>query len=144
MAVHFEFVSALICEKILREFDGVTSAIRIVDVFPVSDESKALEFFAVVSLKAVPVPEGERFRITVALVDPHGERHALPEPPGQPYELLMPFGDPSVPGGVSFGLHLTVIPKNGGTHYVEIYVDGDIVTRIPFTIRKQTAASPSE
>lgn len=87
----------------------------------------------------MPVPEGEKFRITVALVNPLGERESLPEPPGQPYELRMPLGDPSVPGGIAFGLHLTVFPRNKGTHYVEIYVDGDVVTRIPFTIRKPAA-----
>ena|SRR5208283_332642 len=141
MAVHFEFVSALICERILREADGVTSAIRIVDVFPISNEAKSIEFFVVVSLKAVPVPEGDEFRITLALVNPLGERGPLPEPPGQPFKLMKPFDDPSVPGGVAFGLHLEIVPKHTGTYYVEINLDGEIITRVPFTVRRLAAAS---
>ena len=54
MAVHFEFVSALICERILREVDGVTSAIRIVDVFPISDETRSIEFFVVSPSRQFP------------------------------------------------------------------------------------------
>ena len=142
MAVKFEFVSAFICERVLMEADGVTSAIRIVDIFFVPEgapEEAIVPFYLIVLLKTVPVPD-EEIRIGVTLIRANGERERLPDPPGQPFKLQLFSGDPSIPGGFSLILHANIKPRNMGTCFLEIDVDGEPVTRVPFTLRRPIQA----
>lgn len=140
MAVKFEFVSAFICERVLQEEGGIVSAIRIVDVFFVPEgapEDTPISFYVVASLKTVPVPDSE-VTVGITLVRTTGEHEQLAQP--QKYHLLSYNNDPSIPGGFNLLMQLNVKPKNMGTCYVEIEVDGTVV-RIPFTFRRppQTA-----
>jgi hypothetical protein len=138
MAVTFPFVTALLCEKVLTEPGGVHSAIRIVDIFQIAADAPpetVVQFFALISLKTVPVPDA-KVRVRVSLVGPSGKREQLPDPPDQPYGLPLFEGDKSIPSGLSMVFQINVKPTNFGTGYVEIEVDGQLAVRIPFTIRK--------
>jgi hypothetical protein len=138
MAVKFPFVSAFLCERVLQEKDGIVSAIRIVDVFQIPEDAPSetvIQFFAVVSLRTVPVPD-EEVRVGVTIVNALGERQRLPDPSEKPFRLSALDGDASVPNGISLIMQLNIKPKNMGTCFVEIDVDGEVVTRIPFTIRQ--------
>jgi hypothetical protein len=79
MAVKFPFVSALLCERVLIDQDKLVSAIRIVDVFQVPEgtpEGTAIQIWAIVTLKTVPVPD-ETVRVGAWLVGVSGERKRL-------------------------------------------------------------------
>jgi hypothetical protein len=148
MAVKFQYINALICERALQEADGVTSAIRIVDIFHVpesSPESAVIQLFVIASLKASPVPV-EPFTIGVALIKTSGERVELPPPPGfeQPFALPQFKDDPSIPNGISLVLQIGVKPTNMGTCFIEIDVDGEAVTRVPFTLRRPPAEKTAQ
>jgi len=138
MAVRFPFVSAFLCERILTEQDGIASAIRLVDIFQVPEnavEHAVVQFWAVVTLRALPVPDDE-ISVGVFLVRTSGERTRLPDPPPDRKFKMRDFNpDLTLPGGLSLMLQLNVKPKNAGTCFLEIEVDGEVVTRIPFTIR---------
>jgi hypothetical protein len=83
----------------------------------------------------VPVPN-EEVRVGVTLVRVSGERERLPDQLKKPLNLWETNPDPSIPGGVSLVVQMQVVPKNFGTCYLEIDVDGELVTKIPFTIRR--------
>jgi len=137
MAIKFPFVSAFLCERVLQEHDNIISAIRIVDIFQVPKklaEHTAVSFYAVVSLRTVPVPD-EQVRVKIAMVQVSGDREYLPDPPGQPYDLRKLTPDPSLPGGVSLIVQLNLRPAHEGLCFLEIEIDGEIAVRIPFTIR---------
>lgn len=137
MAVKFQSVSALICERILQEADGITSAIRIVDIFQIASDTPPdalIQFWVLIMLKALPVPD--KFKIGVTLVRADGEREKLPDPPGQPLSLVKFADDPSIPSGVTLAIQMNIKPKKVGTSYVEVDADGEALIRIPFTIRR--------
>jgi hypothetical protein len=143
MAVKFEFVSAFICERVLREEGGITSAIRIVDIFFVPEDAPeyfAVSFWVVISLKTMPVPDVE-VNVGTSLIRTSGERERLAEPTA--YRLLSYNNDPSIPGGFNLLMQLTVKPKNMGTCYVEVDIDGEALVRVPFTLRRPIQTEPN-
>jgi hypothetical protein len=139
MAVKFPFVSGFLCERVMTEKDDIPSAIRMVDLFYVPDglpEGTGIQFWAFVMLKIVPVPE-VKAKVSISIVNSKGERQSLPPPTPDGMIELSPFqGDRSVPGGITLILQFNVIPKNLGTCYVEVDVDGENAIRIPFTLRR--------
>src|SRR5260370_21787037 len=137
MAVKFPFVTALICEHILEETSGVISAIRIVDIFQVPDgappQGAVVHFWVLVTLKTVRVQQ-EEFRVGLTLVYTSAEREKMATQPG-PLKLFRRFADdPSMPGGLTVKIQMNVTPKKMGTHYIEVDVDGELVTTVPFTM----------
>jgi hypothetical protein len=138
MAVHFEFVNAFICDRLLTEKDNVNSAIRIVDIFFVPEgtpEDAVVQFYAVVLLKTLS-PTEDDISVKVTLIGSTGRRDQLPDPPEQPYRLNIPFGDPSIPSGITFAMQCNVRPKTMGTAFLEVEVNGIVVAKIPFTLRR--------
>jgi hypothetical protein len=138
MAVEFPFITAFLCERVLFDQDKLVSAIRIIDLFNVPENSPdtfVLQFFAVISLRVAPPVPDEQVRIALWMRRVSGEREQLPGPP-EPFKLQDANSDPSSPGGVSLVIQLNVIPKNLGTCYIEVEADGKLVTKIPFTIRR--------
>jgi hypothetical protein len=137
--VKFPFVSAFLCERVLLDQDKLLSAIRIVDIFQIPEgtpEGTAIQFWAIVTLKTVPVPDEEVY-VAITLVRVSGERERLPDQfGGKPLRLRDQTPDPSLPGGISLIVQLNVIPKNFGLCFLEVDVDGETLVRIPFTIRR--------
>ena len=130
--------SAFLCERILQEPDSVLSAIRIVDVFYVPElpayapEGTAVvaELHCLVILKAHPGYR-DRNSIEFKLLNTKGD--------------LTPLGDASmtdfagrlgndVPGGANITLKLNLGVKNFGTCYICVYLDGEEIIRVPFTL----------
>jgi hypothetical protein len=143
MPRRFQFASAVICERIIEEKDGVFSALRLVDNFHIPEnfpENASVKFHVVIQLKAVPVPK-ESFRITAAIINPAGQRLALPPPP-EPFKVPED-ADPTVPGGVSLIFQVSVKPHTLGTYFLVIEVDGEEEVRVPFTLRRKSAVAPA-
>jgi hypothetical protein len=139
MAVNFEFVSAFLCERVLTEASGVSSAIRIVDIFYVPEnppENFRVQFFVMLLLKTMPVPKETKIQISVTLIRPTGQREQLPDPPDQPYLISIFENDPSIPSGFNLNIGLALKGDELGTFLLEFNVDGTPVTRVPFTLRR--------
>ena len=141
MAVKFEFVNTVICEKVLTEVDGITSAIRIVDLFFIPEnapETFVIQFTVIIALRAF-ITSPEEFRVGITLIGPTGNRQRLPDPPEQPYKLSIFENDPSVPSGFTLIIGCAVKPTKLGTCYLEVEVNGEAITKIPFTLRRVPA-----
>jgi hypothetical protein len=137
MPARFQFITALLCEKVLQEGDGVTSAIRIVDVFQIPSDKLGeaiIQFCLVASLRTVPVKE-QQLHVALFLVGPSGKRERIKELPEGPYPVVPFVGDPSVPGGLNLAIQLNIKPLKFGTGFIEIEVENEVVARVPFTVQ---------
>jgi hypothetical protein len=133
--------SVLLCQNALTEPDGVISAIRIVDIFFVSEKPAdapenllpLVQAYACVILKTVPHYTEEHV-IQLKLINTIGEVSNLGEP------ITLPFaakpGMQDVPGGISINAQLNIGVKRLGTCYVCVHLDGEEIARTPFTLLK--------
>lgn len=125
------------CEKALREADGVTSAIRLVDVFSYASlpniplEQQAVAMNVVAAIRSSTLSLGHH-TIRLDLVRPDGERKAGAEIIDAEVEAPK---FPPAPHGVNLIVHLGVIPKQDGVHQWVLLFDDEEVLRIPFTLR---------
>ena len=146
MPINLLSLSGLVCERVLQERDGVFSAIRIVEIFNVPEgihEDATIQFYVLAILRATEATS-EEFRIGVTLIRSSGERDRMPDPPNQPYRMPAPIeGAPEAPPGLTIVIQMNVKPKNMGTAFVEIDVDGTII-RIPFTLRRPPVAEQNQ
>ena len=128
------YASALLCERILEEKDNVLTLIRVVDLFgvPSSELGKAdIQFFLVLSLRAEPYDTP--FTLGITLIGTDGVKTKLPPPPAMPYKFA---GTPdSLVGGFAFVSQLLIKPTRFGVCYIELEMDGEVIMRVPFTIR---------
>lgn len=140
---HIINVSAFLCEKTLREPDGVLSAIRIVDLFRVG-----------VGLPpGVILPEGvlphiQAFGCVLIKSKPGRYEHIVQlkientvgeiSDAGEPLTLLMANkpGMEDLPSGVAIQAEINIGVKRYGTCYFLVYIEGDEAARIPFTIQQ--------
>lgn len=135
-------VTAVFCEKVLQEADGVLSAIRIVDkvIFELPkgaphDVSPAVELTALISLKSGDA--SGKFNVQLVPHSPSGKSMKIPEPV------------PLVLQGAEHGNNLIikmVLPiKEEGLFWFDVVVDGTVMTRMPLTvIRKQGEEQPGQ
>ncbi len=136
MAVDFPFKSIFLCERVLQEKqDDVLSAIRLVDAFVVPKERTdtfLVQFTLVLQLKSLAPIDPAGYRLTVTLIRSTGEREGLIES-----EIIHPeskFTDPSIPWGVGAVVPVKLLVRNLGTAYLEIDINGSVVSAVPFTI----------
>lgn len=141
-------VSAFICEKLLRETDGVLTAVRLVDLFfvpelPTSMPDEAtfpgpfISAVAVVSIKSAPGDTSEHL-IEMKIMKPDGETKVLGEPTPGRFESRL---GSRVPGGLTAAVQMNLNLRRAmiGQHYLCVSVDGEEVTRVPFTLLPQSA-----
>jgi hypothetical protein len=138
-----ELLSAgvFICEKVLREIDGVASAVRIVDIFYAEDPlpdlpvdvkfGQLVQAHAFISLKAKPT--GLAYPVVVRLEAPDGETKDL-DP------LSVEFSSTpglDAPTGASIDVQLNIATQTLGTWMLRVLLDGKEVARAPFSILKR-------
>jgi hypothetical protein len=131
--------SAILCEKVLYEADGVISAIRIVDIFSVpknpagtpEDALPEIQFYALVALRAEPAHD-QPHELVIKLLNTVGELNALGPP--TPVETMMSPLGPTVPGGVTLSIQVNIAVKRFGICFLCVYLDGEEITRTPFTL----------
>jgi hypothetical protein len=131
-------LSVLTCQAVLREEDGVASAIRLIDVWYVPEPLPEappgvlplVQANVLVILKAEPGYQQEH-EIRVKLQNTVGEISDIAEAlKSNPISRL----GPEVPGGVTIQVQLNLAVKKLGTCYLLIYFDGELVTRAPITL----------
>ena len=130
--------SLILCERVLHEEDGVTSAIRIVDIFYVPKKPEGApenilplaQAHGLVNLKAEPNHEQEH-ELEFRTINTVGEVQSL----GPPMKIKFTSRvGPQSPRGVTADIQLNVLVKRFGTCFLCVHLDGDEVLRTPFTI----------
>jgi hypothetical protein len=146
---HIISVGAFICEKILREADGVLSAIRLVDFFNIQDTPRdnmpmpvsagaipgellpTVHFFVCVIIKAKPGRYSHRVLVKIQGID--GDISDVGTPMVIPLESNPDMGN--VPSGAVVTIEMNVGVKRFGTCYLRVYLDDVEATQVPFTLR---------
>lgn len=133
--------AAFTCERILRETDGVLTAVRLVDTFTVRRPPKLPPNLAPIVQCWILIyfKSGDtRGRYAVSLV--------MRSPSGQ----LSPIGDPMPidlkggPQGVTLAIELTFGVKEMGLHWIDVLLDGERVTSMPITLQEGQAPEPRQ
>ena len=132
---HFLSANLILCEKVLRETDGIASAIRVVDVirFDVpanQDPTKGrvdLSLFA--QVKTDP-GFSEKLSVQLYLVRPDGNR----QPAGGPYAVNAATALPDSAGGFSVTGHIAIVTQQTGIHYLVLTVEGTDIAKTAFTL----------
>jgi hypothetical protein len=137
----------VICERALREADGVLSAIRIVDYFvapppeilaEVPLERQAVQMTILGGIR-VTRDDDENHEIVLTLVRPNGEESPNVLATGQP----IPVGRiPDIPRQVWVVAQIGVTPKQFGPHYFKISLDGAEIARVHFTLAQYSKDDP--
>jgi len=142
---------AAVCEKVLREPDGVFSAIRIVDILTLKEELisppanlpegaqtvaaiQILNLTLLVALKSGDVT-GEHL-IRVVMRDPNDK--TIPLPPGELPVVLK--GNDGANYVLTFGLPLNA---RSGQYWFDVLWDGDVLTSVPLKLQREDAANVS-
>lgn len=128
--------SLLICERTLTEADGVTSAIRIVDVHYVQPDpdvppEKRPINISVHFMAKFPAGDESDHSVAVRIERPDGEviDIATSEPAHPSRDKFV-----GLPQGISVILRFGVFPKVLGTHFIVVVLDGKHTVRAPFTL----------
>jgi hypothetical protein len=133
-------ISAVLCEKILTDKDGVASLIRIVDRFYVDVDEIPTAIRDRVGLSAwlhVNFKSGDargKKTLKVKPVSPSGE---------VPLEIVTPIVFEGGPHGQSIHAELTMAVKEEGVYWLEVYLDDTLYTKTPLHVvfRKRAEAT---
>jgi hypothetical protein len=127
--------AAFLCEKVLREGDGVLSFVRVVDRFirprpsavPKGAQILPIQVMLVASFKSGGLPTGP-YKVKTRL--------HKPESTGSP--LFETDNDVFVEGGEDQGFALVnplvMNPEEQGLYWIDVLFEDRMVTRIPFRI----------
>ena len=129
--------AAFFCEKVIEDKqDSALSAIRIIDQvkivlpsetdpdFPSDQDKVPVTVLAVLAFKTGDAAGHHAIR--AELVSPSGKKN-------QPFERTMPFSV-EAHGGANLRLNLTIMVVKGGLFWLDVYLDGKRVTRMPIDI----------
>jgi len=140
------FASAVVCERILNEIDGVASAIRIADVFTLRmadsnqiHETPVIPISLLVSIRVVEYDDRDHFT-QVVMIRPDGEETPFSEPMAS--KIIQRVS--TVPGGLNFAIQVGVIAKQWGLHRIKVLFDGEEVAEAIFTLLRGEDASIPE
>ena len=135
--------NVMVCERILHEADGVISAIRLVDLFTVSEPGPdapagvvpGVQAYALVMFKATPEHTAEH-SLEIKLLNTAGELVSLGDPANVTFSTL-PELEGKVPKGMTINIQLNLAVKRYGTCYICVSLDGEEVARTPFTLQQK-------
>lgn len=137
-------VSAVICEKVLEEKDGVKTAVRMVDRFTQtmsttgsgSETVPPLERDLMLLIRFKKGEAGDKHELKLDMINPDGTSS------GQMSHTLVFEG--GADRGIDLVSHLSIRFDRDGVYWIDVYVDEIRVTRIPmrtiFIIQRQGPA----
>lgn len=134
--------AAFLCERILQEKDDVVTAVRIVDTLFVSVPPNmsaelgkpVIQITALLAFKKASPGSGvEKHRATVRLHSPSGKEH-----PENSSDLLFQAGDVA---GSNLILNMNMLVEEFGLFWLDVSVDGELMTRIPFRVLEKPTSS---
>jgi Family of unknown function (DUF6941) len=136
--------AAFFCETVLEDKDGALTPIRIIDQinilipqnapadFPSEENRISVPAMAVLSFRTGDSPGNHTIR--VVMESPTGKRNP-------PFEQTLPFSEVKH-GGANIRLNMTVAVVNGGLFWADVFLDGNLVTRMPLQITVQREQQP--
>jgi hypothetical protein len=141
MPIDIISATILTCDRLLREADGVFSAIRIVDlvyVSPGASDDATVEFFALIIVKAMP--DDNEHTVTVVHRRHDGTDNTINEHKRRikPHEHLA-----NVPTGFNVQVQLNITVRSLGTHYLRLLIDGQETAKAAFSIARQPFPLPT-
>jgi hypothetical protein len=125
----------LICDRVLREEDGVLSVIRLVDIFYITliaeqpPEKQGVQITVLVQLKARPEDQSEH-SLQLFITRPDGKTKAVSDPIPAPLKSSIP----GAPGGFNVQAQIGVAAPQIGIHYLSLFVDGVENAKTAFTL----------
>jgi hypothetical protein len=131
------YTQLLICERVLRDEDGLHSAIRIADLFTVvpkanvSPKDRPIVLSILFTAKYDPSDEDTHTAV-VQLERPDGKILDIGE--SGPTKILLYA--PDVPKAIHIAGRFGIVPELMGLHYIVIVLDGRQVERVPFMLRE--------
>ncbi len=128
--------AAFLCERILTEKDNVQSFVRVVDTFtltvPVGTTQFPVQTWLAVILKS-GAAKG-KYTLRFRLHAPSGKTTSLGDDE-------IPFALEGGERGVQIGTLLTLLLDEQGIFGIDVLVDGEALTRVPFRVRLEHANS---
>jgi hypothetical protein len=130
--------AAVLCERVLVEKDEVVSAIRIVDSFQIlipanmpAGTKPAIELTALLSFKKATGDRAEKHQATLVLRGPSGQMsiHA---------PSLDFYFKPDPVASANLIVNINLPASEYGTFEIDVSVDGEKVTTMPFRLLEQT------
>ena len=124
-------VDLVVCERVLREMDGVPSAIRMVDLFNVPESILALPnptivFFAIVFVRG-DVGAAGNFICRMQLSDPNGNEIGI----AQQAVSVNPVVEGAPGGAVTLGLFNVIAVI--GTYRLRVFLDDELQAQTTIT-----------
>ena len=142
--------AALICDKVLQEKDKVLSAIRIVDTIWVQKSNLPPDITPVIMLtvllsfkKGEPGPS-EKHQVVLRTIAPSGKPLQIKSTP-VPQDPMGSFvfeerADRIASANLIFNIGLPITEY--GLHWIDVLLDGEAVTRIPFSLFRAEDQTP--
>jgi hypothetical protein len=131
--------AAFICERILREVDGVLTAVSIVDRFTVAVQDPRQERLGVKAWILVTFKSGDvsgNYSVSFVMRFPTGENAPL----GEPLPIELKGGS----HGTSLVIDATLEVRVEGLYWIDVLLDGERVTSMPLTITLQRSGEGQE
>jgi hypothetical protein len=128
-------ISLFLCEKVLTERNGVMSAIRIVDVFPVRPMTPERPIAPIIRISGCALVKGKpgpvsNFKAQFKVEDDVGKIMDI----GPGIDISVGSQSDDLPRGGAINLELNIEARTLGTSYLCFYLDEAEVARTPFTI----------
>jgi len=135
--------AAFLCERVLQEKDDVLSVVRIVDTLYVSvpenlppNENAAIQITLLLSFKkASPGIEVEKHQAVLRIHPPSGE-------PKDPIGTTDFFFKQDELAGSNLIINMGLGIKEFGLFSLDVFVDGELMTRIPFRLLEKQEEPP--
>lgn len=119
-------IAATACEKVIVEKDDVPSIIRVVDTFKFPSPPQGV---GTIPISCIVILKGGDFvgsaEITMVLVSPDGSRVPSPERHTVSFSQLV---------GANCFVNISVPTSNIGTSWMEVFCDGEYLTKFPITL----------
>lgn len=131
--------AAFLCERIIEDRDKSLSAIRIVDTFVANvrglppDAVVAVPLTLLVGLKSTGT--AGKHEVTVAIVTPSGKKMAAAAENAAMLPVVL--GELGTGANAIFHINLPVLET--GLFWIDVQLDGDPLTRVPFKLLRETA-----
>ena len=134
-------VALVICEKVLTEESHVCSAIRVADVFEVTEGP--IVAHALLVIKTEPTADANReHSLEVRLFNPQGVARRI----SRENEIVKYFSsipDPGVHGGITVAIDLNFSGHPVGTYMLRVWLDGEEVSKAPIMLLPARVEAPS-
>ena len=125
------YTAGLICQHVLKEENGIYSALRIADMIEIElpanvDLSKfSFQQISCHALFIFKSDQPEEFEVEISYLKPDGNREG---------RQVFPIKLKEAPSGHLLDITMEVQPQAEGVYWVEAYIKSTLATRIPFRI----------